>query len=392
MNIVLYKGNFAYNVVNYFVDELGKALERRGNNVQILDINCKDSQILIEQVNHIFSEKVDLVLSYNGIDLTFNKQFYSNLGIIMGNLFVDHPIYHLERLKNCLGKNIFCGLYDEGAINTTLKYISSNLNLTHFMHAGSYASSENFDKEYDVIVVGGLKSNISIKEKMNKLEDGNIKDIISNLYEKINENYTITLDDYINEQVLLYEIPENIIISNEFSIVLQYIYHFLDSAMRYKVRYKAILELINNGIRVDYFGNCEKELFKDNKNFINHGPKEYSEILEIMTKSKIVINDIPYFKNGSHERIFSAMLNKALVISNINNYSYNMYKDNESIVFYDVNKKNQLVEKVKYFLENEEERKRIVENAYDITSKYNTWDNRADEILQIYEFMKNNMD
>jgi spore maturation protein CgeB len=44
-----------------------------------------------------------------------------------------------------------------------------------------------------------------------------------------------------------------------------------------------------------------------------------------------------------------------------------------------------LVDKVKYYLKNEEERNQIVKNAYEITSKYNTWEHRADEILQIYD-------
>lgn len=393
MNIVLYKGNFSYNVVNYFVDELGKALERMGNNIQILDLNVGNTDELISKVNEIYNKKIDLVLAYNGIDLVFDKRFYNALGIVVGNLFVDHPLYHIQRLNACIDKkNMFCGIYDEGAINTIERYLNSNLNLTHFMHGGSYSKNIYSQRKYDVVVVGGLKSsNDSILEELDRVNCGNVKNIVNDIYDKINKNYSITLDEYINEELLKYNISKELLNTEELSLVVQYIYNFIDSKMRYKIRYQAISELINNGIKVDYFGNCDENLFYNNKNFINHGAKDYEEILEIMAESKIIVNDLTYFKNGSHERVFSAMLNKALVISNINNYSHNMYKDNESIVFYDVNKENDLVEKVKYFLNNEQERNRIIENAYEITSTYNTWDNRADEILQIYRFMKDNM-
>lgn len=35
-------------------------------------------------------------------------------------------------------------------------------------------------------------------------------------------------------------------------------------------------------------------------------------------------------------------------------------------------------------MDNEDKRKEITECAYKITAAYNTWDNRAEEILEIY--------
>lgn len=83
------------------------------------------------------------------------------------------------------------------------------------------------------------------------------------------------------------------------------------------------------------------------------------------------------------------MLNDALVVSNKNNYSFNMYKDKESIIYYDAGNFNNLVSNVKYYLQNEDERNQVVNKAYDITSKYNTWGNRADEIIELYDIVKN---
>ena len=48
------------------------------------------------------------------------------------------------------------------------------------------------------------------------------------------------------------------------------------------------------------------------------------------------------------------MLNKTLVLSNINNYCNNQYVNKENIVFYDMNNLDTLVNNVYYYLENEE--------------------------------------
>lgn len=170
---------------------------------------------------------------------------------------------------------------------------------------------------------------------------------------------------------------------------MAHIYSIVDKALRSKTRYDVILSLLKNGISVNYYGNCQIDELGKYDNFNNHGPVDYQEILEIMAQSKILVNDLPYFKNGSHERVFSAMLNGAFVVSNINNYSYNLYKDGESMIFYDVNNQEDYVEKVKYYLKNENERKRITDNAQRLTSECNTWENRANEIIEIYNVVKN---
>lgn len=118
---------------------------------------------------------------------------------------------------------------------------------------------------------------------------------------------------------------------------------------------------------------------------------EINELIDYLKNKKIelVVAYMCYFENGSHERVFSAMLNDALVVSNKNNYSFNMYKDKESIIYYDAGNFNNLVSNVKYYLQNEDERNQVVNKAYDITSKYNTWGNRADEIIELYDIVKN---
>lgn len=392
MNILLYKGSFNYNVVNYFVDELSNSLAEKENNVYIVDLTkeIKKQEDKFKLAKFIISEKIDLIISFNGIN-TLSPEFYKQYNIIFGTIFVDHPFYHFDRINMYNYENCFVGILDEGTIKTLKNYIQNNINAKHIMHGGSYSTTGNQNIEYDVVVAGGLDHLEKFEEFIKGKLDDNSTIIANYIYNNAIDNYKITLDDYLNEIIEFNNL--NGIISQKYELkqLVARIYSIVDSYIRKEIRYKSVVALLENGIEVNYFGDCNCDELDIYPNFINHGRVEYIDMLEIMKHSKIVIHTIGYFYNGSHERVFSAMLNKALVISNINNYSNNIYKDKENIVMFDVNKEHDLVDKVKYYLNNEIERNRIIENAFEITTKYNTWDNRADEILQIYNEIKINL-
>lgn len=386
MNIVLYKGNFNYNVVNYFVDELEDKLKSRGYNVFVVDLeDCKKDEVYQLLIN----EKINLILSFNGINV-LSVDVYEKLNIIFGMLLVDHPLYHLNRIKAFKSKNTFVSVLDEGSTATVEKYIDNNIILTHLMHGGSYDKLQSKNKKYNVVMLGGLKKPpIDKVKKMIKNIDSYGGRLGSDIKELLREDYKTTLDEKIEETFRKYNIQEELLKTEGFQLLLSYIYTTIDEYGRIKCRYDTLKTLLEHDIEVDYFGNCTCDDFDKFDNFINHGAVSYEEALSIMANSKILVNTIGYFKNGSHERVFSAMLNKALVISNINHFSYDIYKHKENIVYFDPNDKNQLINEVNYYLKNERDRKTIVNNAYEITAKYNTWENRVDEIIEIYNLIRN---
>lgn len=390
MNICLYKGSFNYEVVNYFVDELEDTLIRRGHNVCVVDLKKIRNDIEINQlIEYLKNQKIELVVSYNGTGILKSK-IYEMLNIVFISILVDHPAYHYDRIIDIKDKKHVITLHDEGAIKTAEKYIDSKKIYSHLMHGGSHASKEYKEKIYDVVVLGGInKENLCIEKDMKKIDDDFIESIGMKLYYEAKDDLVHTLDFHLENVIKSMKIKEEILNLKAFKQILMYLYTIVDRTIRCELRFNHIKNLISNNIKVDYFGLCNIDEFNDSKYFVNHGSVEYKEVLEVMAKSKILIHDMCYFKNGSHERVFSAMLNGALVVSNRNNYSYNMYKDKESIVYYDTGNFNDLVSTVKYYLKNDEERNQIVTKAYNITSKYNTWENRAEGILELYDIVNN---
>ncbi|MCR4691703.1 MAG: glycosyltransferase [Lachnospiraceae bacterium] len=119
------------------------------------------------------------------------------------------------------------------------------------------------------------------------------------------------------------------------------------------------------------------------------------EVLRMMTKSKLVLNVLPSFHEGAHDRIFNAMLNGAVCITDSNDYLDELLRDGENAVLYDIVDETpdktkdaavpniaNLHETVLHLLsaENEENRSRIAEASLAF-AKNHTWLKRV-EILE----------
>jgi glycosyltransferase involved in cell wall biosynthesis len=382
MNIVIYKGQFQYDVVNYFVDELGQGLMEIGNKVNILDLSKMSPA---EVAFYFLHNQIDLVLSFNGINFT-EQNVFEKLNIPLGIILVDHPFYHLSRIEAYKGDTTFFCMYDIGYLDCFEECIDKNIPISWLPHGGTEKSLHKIaNKEHQIILPGSIEDYTKLELELFELDNGSIKRVAYNLYERGIQNYNVPLYLHFKEELKELGIKaEDLRNQKNYLTVFSYIYILVDKILRARKRYEIIKALLDEGITVQHYGRLQKDELVNNKNFITNGPIDYIDLLLEIKRSKILLHDTPYFKNGSHERVLTSMLNGTLVLSNINNYCNNQYIDGENIIFYNINNLNTLIEKTHFYLENEEERIFIEKNAYETTKRFNTWKNRAQEILSIY--------
>lgn len=103
---------------------------------------------------------------------------------------------------------------------------------------------------------------------------------------------------------------------------------------------------------------------------------------EIMKSAKIVLNVMPGFKDGSHDRILSAMLAKSVCLTDKSKYLMEEFKDGEDIAFYSLSELTKLPDIVRDLLSDEERLKEIAENGYKKAVENHTWEKRARQILE----------
>ena len=153
--------------------------------------------------------------------------------------------------------------------------------------------------------------------------------------------------------------------------------------MAYRYRTKIIQVLIENGIKVDVFGQSWKTCpLRNHVNFVWHEKDlTIDESLEIWQQSKIALNIMSWHKNAITERIINSMLQKAVVLTERNPYLEQQFKQEEDILFYDLAKLDQLPKIVHSFLASPDRLADISENGYQKALQTHTWKHRAEEMI-----------
>lgn len=100
-----------------------------------------------------------------------------------------------------------------------------------------------------------------------------------------------------------------------------------------------------------------------------------------MADSKIVLNHMAWFKAGASERIFEAMLQGAVSLTDDSSYLRESFQDGVTIKFYSLENLEALPEIVHSLLSNPLSSGQIIENAYQEAAKKHTWKNRMEALL-----------
>ena len=163
-------------------------------------------------------------------------------------------------------------------------------------------------------------------------------------------------------------------------------FSIIDYYIRMYRRGKLIDILAKSGIRVDVFGNgWNLQDYNKSNNIIIHQPVDFKTSLEIMSDSIIVINSMPLFPDGTHDRIFNACLRGAVCFTEPSQYIRERYKDGKNLMFFNIDDTDGLINSLKYVLENTEEAQKIADSGYKVTMKSEIWDERVKTIIDYFD-------
>lgn len=161
---------------------------------------------------------------------------------------------------------------------------------------------------------------------------------------------------------------------------------FLDLYNRTYYRGKTIKALADGGVKVHVFGkDWDKLEVKHPENLImNGGQIDSTGCVEVLRNAKIALNTMPWFKDGAHDRIFTAMLNGAVSLTDSSRYLKERFTDGEELRFYELNRLEELPEIVTDMLNHPKEMQAMAERAYKAVKEKDTWAQRADAIASYF--------
>ena len=97
--------------------------------------------------------------------------------------------------------------------------------------------------------------------------------------------------------------------------------------VRHFVREEIMRFIVDSGVRIDIFGpGWERLGFDRKKNVVLHDRVDYIESAKACTEAKLSLNIMPWFKDGLHDRIPTAMMNGSAVVTNSSRYINEIFK------------------------------------------------------------------
>lgn len=158
-------------------------------------------------------------------------------------------------------------------------------------------------------------------------------------------------------------------------------------------RIKAIEFLIKNEVPVNIYGDGWENvpMIKSDKGKYAklHGSLSYNEYLELIANTKVLYQDNAVFNTGAHERVFTSMLNGAVVVSEYSTYLDNEFTDGKELFLYDWKNGMNQVQVINDLLSDESKRLSAAVGAYGKAIRRHCWKHRAERICEAVSILSN---
>lgn len=319
--VILYKGTFAYDAVNVFIQELGAGLSALGRTVHVVDVADAASRAALPDE---LSRPFECIVSFGAIGFAaLPAADYDRLPAPFVAVLVDHPVWQLDRLKM---ENMIVTCFDRSHLAFLRKYFDGRKRVELLPHGGSPARGGSAGPEgrpVNVLFPGTYMDADAAYAKLRSLPQ-DVFEVMDFVVERLLVTDCVPLEDAL-AAVLAADGRET-----EWKRLCAYL-PAVDWFNRAYKRMGILRRLDEAGIPVEILGNhWPAGLFR---NHTIRPALPYREVLSLMQRSKIVLN-VTCFPDGSHERVFSAMLNGAVPASDYNPYLGELFPDDGDILFY----------------------------------------------------------
>ncbi len=157
----------------------------------------------------------------------------------------------------------------------------------------------------------------------------------------------------------------------------------MDGMLRSRARAEVIRTLANAGVRVHIYGEGWQFLDCKQENLILHDRIPFDETIPLIADARIVLNVMPWFKCGVHDRVYSAMLNESVSLTDGSEYLQGKLVDGREALLYSLESLETLPDKVKHFQQKPEELRAIARRGRDYAWETQTWQRRALQLMEI---------
>lgn len=378
---------------NYFTEQIHAELLRRGHEVFILDLRNppEGDAHSYENFTRFAEGRVDVVISFDGLGI--KEELFVELWNVKDaavvNILMDHPLRFHPTMEHHPKRYIqFC--CDRNHVAYVKQYFAEHVEHVAFMpHAGTLPEMEEiipFEKRrYDILFSGTY---YRPEEQLLKINQWFAEGSTMNQFYRIMAEYMLAHSRVTTEQAVLDTLKQlGMEISDSQLKTIFRCAEPLDWMIRMYQREKVVQTLAEAGF----------ELWLLGRGWENHPSAgltnvhriddriPFAKTLPYMADAKVNLNVMPWFKAGTHDRIFNILLQHSVPLTDTSSWIDENYVDGEDIALYDLEHLEQLTQIAEVLLNDSQRTKEIIRKGYEKTKKKYTWENCVDQILAAVE-------
>lgn len=392
MRVVLFYADI--DSFNFAADQLEEELRKRGHEVFILDLRnppagTPHSYACFAQ---FLVRRVDMVVCFDGTGIRedlFIDIWDENQAIVI-DILLDPPFrFHPSMVKHPGNYFLFC--CDMEHVEYVKKYFGKEVPFVAFMPHVGVMPEEGVpvvpyaDRKYDLLFTGTY---YRWQDKFAQLEQ--LFDRNSDLYRMYRRMFdNLVRDSSLSvEKALLYTLEESgWSVSDETLKTMLRCTEHVDWAIRTYQRERVITVLAEAGFDLYLLGKGWEDYPAaqyPNVHLLD-GWVTYGQTLSYTADAKISLNVMPWFKAGTHDRIFNALLQHSVPLTDSSTWIDENFTDGVDIALYNLKKLDKLPDIAHHLLTDETGAEAIIQKGYEKVVQNLTWSNCVDWILELAE-------
>ena len=376
----------AVETLGYFSEQLASAFWQRGYDCYFIDYDR-----LYESLNGLGGFAVrgqSALITFNFIGLGDEEIFRDETGRFVWdayemeylNILVDHPFYYHARLVHPLPRmKLFC--VDREHVSYVERfYPKQSVSFLPLAGNGSltFGAKEAVipyeQRAYDLVFTANyvplapLAQRISAQEPEYRIfYQGILEDLLSDPVQSMDQVF----ERHIKEE--LGGVPDVELCGAMAGMAV------IDLYVRTYFRGEAVRTLAEYGLKVDVFGAGWEELScKKPQNIVRHGGQVTSErCVEAVQNARLSLNLMPWFKDGAHDRIFTAMLQQTVALTDDSRYLREQFADGRELKYFSLEEIGALPEIVSALLLDTQALEEITVRGRKKALTSHTWEQRA---------------
>lgn len=322
-----------------------------------------------------------VIISFNNVGLGIHidgQNYWAAKKVTFYNILVDHPLYYKNEIESFSFPGLFYVCIDQSHADFLKAVFPERRDSFLFLPHGGTCLNKSLcqDKPTDILYIGSVPPPSDLNERKND--------------ELVDSFYTYA-ENYLKQEKYpqFYKAVIDYIKALSLPLEREYIFLFMKLFVHYATcqtslrRINLVKSLCDNGFHVTVYGHgiwtdlsqeYPPEIF-DYKGFISP-----EKCVEEISRSKITLNDSPFFLYGAHERIFNGMYNGSVVLTNTSAYVESRFSDMENILLWNGTDVSEAIDKISLVLSDDDYRLSLASRAYKKLD-HDTWSDRANYLF-----------